>query len=290
MAPSTRRAYATGERSFTCYCQSMNRSPWPASSDLVEDYVTHLFNTGIASSTLSVYLSAIARYHVMHNWPDPTQSARLKAILEGARRMNGVHQDQRLPITPDLLRQLHSRLHLTSNQHIDQRMFGAAFTLAHHFLLRVSEYTSISPARFNPDATLCLDDVHYDRTMLRCTIKQSKTDQRRNGVTLTMQRAESPFVHDVCTGYSEIRRLLYPANFPFFMHASGRFLTRSDVTEALKKCLPDSCDRMRYSSHSFRIGGATAAAADGQPVDAICKKGRWKSASFQRYIRPFPNT
>jgi len=40
-----------------------------------------------------------------------------------------------------------------------------------------------------------------------------------------------------------------------------------------------------YNTHSFRIGSATHLSMDGFTEEDIITKGRWKSASFQRYIR-----
>jgi hypothetical protein len=39
-----------------------------------------------------------------------------------------------------------------------------------------------------------------------------------------------------------------------------------------------------YNTHSFRIGSATHLSMNGFTEEDIKTKGRWKSASFQRYI------
>ncbi|XP_055345056.1 uncharacterized protein LOC129592926 [Paramacrobiotus metropolitanus] len=158
--------------------------------------------------------------------------------------------------------------------------------MAHHFLLRVSELTSPSPTTFGMSATLLLRDVRWNDSMLQLSIKQSKTDQHGKGATLSLTASEAPIIHNACVTYAQQRQHRQPSDLPFFIHSSGRFLTRIDLTRALKTTLPDGEDRARYSSHSFRIGGATSAAADGLSADAICERGRWKSSSFKRYIRP----
>ena len=44
-------------------------------------------------------------------------------------------------------------------------------------------------------------------------------------------------------------------------------------------------DPNRYSTHSLRIGGASALAAAGHPDWFIKKMGRWKSLAFLMYIQ-----
>ena len=44
-------------------------------------------------------------------------------------------------------------------------------------------------------------------------------------------------------------------------------------------------DHRRFTSHSLRIGGASALAAAGMPDWFIKKMGRWKSLAFLQYIQ-----
>ena len=46
-----------------------------------------------------------------------------------------------------------------------------------------------------------------------------------------------------------------------------------------------SLDVSRYTTHSFRVGGASQLAAGGTPEYIIMKMGRWKSLAFLDYIR-----
>jgi len=78
---------------------------------------------------------------------------------------------------------------------------------------------------------------------------------------------------------------------PLFFFQSGAPLTRSSFVTRLKEALSEvGIDPTKYAGHSFRSGTATAAAKIGLSDSAIKQLGRWKSAAYQRYIKPCPTT
>ena len=77
---------------------------------------------------------------------------------------------------------------------------------------------------------------------------------------------------------------------PLFCHKDYSPLTRSQLVNNLRKVLTQAgVDASNFTGHSFRIGAATAAAANGVEDSLIQTLGRWKSDSYKRYIR-IPNT
>ena len=54
------------------------------------------------------------------------------------------------------------------------------------------------------------------------------------------------------------------------------------LSEAVRLC---GLDPSRYKGHSFRIGAASHAAAQGMSDSQIRILGRWKSNAFHKYIR-----
>ena len=78
----------------------------------------------------------------------------------------------------------------------------------------------------------------------------------------------------------------HPGQGPLFVFANGSQLSKSHLSQVVKALArrsgiaPD-----RYSSHSFRIGTVTTAAAAGVPDWQIKALGRWLSDAYQAYIR-----
>lgn len=73
---------------------------------------------------------------------------------------------------------------------------------------------------------------------------------------------------------------------PLFIHWNHRGVTRFQVCTILKLALrlagylPE-----QYNTHPFIIGAATTAGHVGKTNDRIKQMGRWKSNTFQKYIR-----
>ena len=114
----------------------------------------------------------------------------------------------------------------------------------------------------------------------------SKTNQLGYSEIIQIEREQSS--PDLCPVKALQQFLLvHPRKSEsLFVHFNGAPLKRHQFQAALKKAArrlgwPDG----NFSSHSFRIGAATSAAANGVPLETIMQKGRWKSAAVAGYIR-----
>ena len=88
----------------------------------------------------------------------------------------------------------------------------------------------------------------------------------------------------VCSaGFLAIRS---PAPGSFFVFEDGGVLSRQRLVTALTTALQEvGLDPSPYKGHSFCIGTATAAAKVGLSDFLIQTLGRWKSSTFQLYVR-----
>ena len=166
-------------------------------------------------------------------------------------------------------------------------LFQAAFTLAFFGFLRVSEFAAVS--RTDPaKKCLALSDVslHGDLSVLQVRLGYSKTDQRGESSVLSLGNAGNSLVYPVAA-LCRFLRVRPPGDGPLFIHLDRSPLTKFQVNQVLKKGLQlKGFPHQSYSTHSFRIGAATSAAANGFSDEEIQSLGRWRSSAFQRYIRP----
>lgn len=110
-------------------------------------------------------------------------------------------------------------------------------------------------------------------------IRSSKTDPFRVGCQIRVGANNNAVCPVQC-----MRRFLavHPGpGWPLFTYQDFKFLTRQDIVNLLASCLPNI---PHINTHSFRIGGASAAAAAGVPDSTIQILGRWTSDAYRRYL------
>ena len=115
-------------------------------------------------------------------------------------------------------------------------------------------------------------------------IKGSKTDPFREGVTLSIGKTGA----SVCPVAAMQAYLDCKPNRggPLSRTSTGKFLTRGMMCRLVNDTLrSNNLSIAPYSTHSFRIGAATTAAAAGIPDSKIKILGRWSSSVYQRYVR-----
>jgi hypothetical protein len=106
------------------------------------------------------------------------------------------------------------------------------------------------------------------------------------GVTLAIGRASSALVCPVRLLQQLFRRFPLSSSSPLFSLFSGLPFSRTYLIEKVRELLPAiGEDPIKYAGHSFRIGGATAAATLGYTEYEIQLLGRWRSLAYQRYLK-----
>ena len=290
VAPSTKGKYTSRVNIYVHFCTSFNLQQFPVIQNNLILFATHL-SSSTSHKTIKGYLSAIKYVADIQGCTFTFDSyTQLYRLLRGIKRAQGnsFKKPPRQPIFPSLLQALGTKLWLSSIRYEDKVMLWAAMLTAFFGFLRVSEYTSNLVKSFDPDTTLCFRDVTLDAPSNTITIKikASKTDPFHKGVSITLCRnystlcpveALSSFLHSHPTRAG-----------PLFTWHDGRFLTRKHVNSILNRIKPEGMTDM--SSHSFRIGAASTAAAAGFPRWLIQALGRWSSNCYKDYIRIPNNT
>ena len=163
-------------------------------------------------------------------------------------------------------------------------MLWSACTLAFFGFLQSSEYVVPSTKTYDKAVTLSPKDIVMRKNTIQVTIKASKTDPFRVGMSIFITATGYP----ICP-LQALEKYLYYCKCrkgPLFQFSNGHYLTRQALASIVKKGLASyGISPSAYSTHSFHIGAASTAAAAGIPDSLIKSLGRWRSDCYQRYLR-----
>ena len=240
----------------------------------------------VAPSTIRTYLAGVRHLHITRGLPNPLEkSPRLDLAIAGAKRLTHQKNHVRLPITPLILQRMRGVMCLDQHNH---KMLWAASLLGFYGFLRSAEFTVPAAQAYDLTSHLSPQDIavdsHYNPSVIRVRIKKSKTDQFGQGTYVYIGKTNT----DLCPvaailTYMAARGM---APGPLFILQDGSHLTREKLVSLMREVLRSAgIDDTQYASHSFRIGAATTAAANGVQDTVIKSLGRWKSQAYQGYIQ-----
>jgi hypothetical protein len=225
---------------------------------------------------------------------------RLYDTLRGIARTRSTVKRIREALTTDKLRRfLRAMLRWGKWSEYDEALYTALLTIGVFGLFRVGELTSPTTTTFDrdealrfSDITLGADDVGDE--FLDVRLRASKTDVCRRGVTIRMYATGQRDLCPVAAFRRFARRrtkLGFSRDSPAFCKATGKFVTRDDVSKAIKTLARlAGYDPTHFVTHSMRAGGATTMAQLGYDASIIKLFGRWRSDCFTEYIKIAPST
>jgi hypothetical protein len=251
-------------------------------------YVAYLHKEGLKSSSVRVYLAALRAYHIDNGYGNPLEAYLRVQKAVRAMEIDSIGPHQKLPITGEVMLQLHGQLKKDYNSMV----LWAGMTLAYFGCLRAAELTVMESQCFDPNIHLTVQDININEASkyVSVHIKRSKTDKFNKGfhVHIACTQGHVCFfcaLHDMLRGRTQLGLSMQPKS-PLFLFTNGMALTRKQFTQQTRLHLAGlGIDSSKYSGHSFRAGSATTAAMAGMPDWQIKTLGRWKSNCYQTYIR-----
>src|SRR3979411_343162 len=173
-AASTRKAYGTDFRLFKAYCDAKGVSALPASPETVAAYIAAEAQTA-ERSTSGRRGAWIRDAHKLAGLETPTDAEGVKATMRGIRRTYG---GARIKKSPAVAAKMHSMVALAPEGLAGLRD-RALLLLGFAGAFRRSELVDLDVA-----------DLEETETGLLITIRGSKTDQERQGVTIAIARGD----------------------------------------------------------------------------------------------------
>ena len=249
-------------------------------------FITHLFATNYAFSTILSTVSAISYSHKIVGLTDPADNVYIRKLLVGVHKTSRT-MDLRRPFDQNMLGLLVRAAKYVIPDKLLQICIAAMFMLAFHGFLRIGEIT-VRPgvlAEHLIQRSDLLIVPPRDRVIssLQLTIRHAKHQHVDRPIALEIksQSHNCPVVQ-IC----RYLRTRGSSPGPLFVFPDKTPISRTYFSSQLSACLSRAgYDPSLYKCHSFRIDAATTAATRGYTDVQIQAMGRWKSAAFWRYIR-----
>ena len=273
----TWRAYGQRWRGFQAWCQELGLQSLPASTRDIVRYMNQMELDGLSTSTIRLARSAIVHAHRLAGVPDAENPARAPVVSETLRSISArtAPQRQARAMLPEYLDAIRSTALIprgrsnggTPETNVRAILRGrvdiALCTLMRDAGLRRSEAAAITWG----------DVEDWPDGSGRLTIVRSKTN-----------RTGEPEVVAITRSGMAALEAIRPAEPPPEQRVFGlseRQIARRIQEAALAAGLGDG-----FNGHSGRVGLARTMTANGAPVNATMKQGRWKNAqTVARYTR-----
>ena len=237
-------------------------------------FISHLYQLGLTAQTITTKLSAISYYFKLLGRPDVTTHFLVQKALVGVRKLAS-SGDSRLPVTSEMLTKLLNKASWATKSPYQTKLLRAMMALAFHALLRPGECTT-------SQNNLQFQDVELSTNQIIITFRHFKHHVGKPVSIVILAHNGECCPVKALREYLEVRG---PKSGPLFCHRDyhpvSYFQFQQWFQLLLKVCAFKGC----WSPHSFRIGGATMAAARGVSAVLIQQMGRWKSNAYLRYIR-----
>ena len=284
---NTKQAYRSQRDAYLRFCAHFGYSPIPTTDVILCRYAAFLART-IKPVSISCYMNVIRVMHLEAGHQNPLlDNWNLSLVIRGIRRDHNKPAKVKLPITPDILSAIYTKLDFSKPI---MSSFWAACLVGFFSFFRKS---TLLPKSLNHDCKteLCRQDILFTECAVIINVKHTKTLQFHDRL---LQVPLPQIVGSVLCPVMAIKNLMdlsqdIPPYAPLFSYPTqlGRYscLTHVVFVKILRLVL-SSCGlpANEYSGHSFRRGGASFAFSSGVPTELIKSQGDWKSSAYERYL------
>lgn len=273
-------------RSFISFCCYFKLQWLPTSAETLCLYAQLLSHSFKSVKSIQNYISGIKTLHLLTDTDCPFfGNLELKLSLRGLSRLNPHCPRQAAPITPQILVGIHGLLEHDNPVHATM---WCLFLIAFFTLSRKSNLV-VTGTKLKVGHQLLRSDIKQGSAGLLVTFRWTKTIQFGERVL------QSPLVEIpgcVLCPLQAYRNMisLVPARrsdnaFVFPSKSKAKPVTYQFMQKFLKVVISNlGLDSSKYSSHSFRRGGATWAFKSQVPTRLIQVQGDWASQCYMRYL------
>jgi len=282
---NTRRAYGFVYDAFDTWCAETGRVNLPATAETFTSYVSQMITAKAAPAKISQHMGAIRKRHKIHGFDGQPNSEAALQLLRGYRRERAADGEADREAAPLMQPELYRIIATLDPDSITGKRDHLLLVLGFAMMARRSEL-----------AALMLADVIETSDGLDITVRTSKTDKDSRGAVVSIPHGEHPEL-DAVSLVHEWRDLLTsrgivdgPLLRAVDKHGHARGALKPDTVNAIVQDLVRRAklpNPERYSAHSLRAGGLTAALRAGIPLGVAARHGRWSPSSpvVIRYAR-----
>lgn len=285
-APNTNKSY---DQAFDRWKRWADNYPevssLPADPLHIVLYILFLARSAKSFSNINLAICSLAWAHKLAGFPSPTGSIIVVEAINGLKRKLAKPSVRKEPFTLDNIKSI---IDCTNSCSLKDVRDTAMIVLGFYAFLRVDELRRLK-----------CNKVTVHNTHLELTITQSKCDQLRQGSSVVIAKLGGPYcpvdcflryLNTSCTILDEdkfVFRRLIPYKGGFQLTRQNTPMAYNQIREAVKnKAAQIGLDQSKYSTHSMRSGGATAAANFNVKERVFQRHGRWATTqSRDRYVK-----
>ena len=289
LSEATKRTYRNAISIYALFCCSDHDKTkvlgyFPISEANLARFIVYQVNQGYKPASVQTNVAALAYVHNVLGLTSPTSSFAIKKLLLGSRRLVS-GQDQRLPVTLNLLHNFVRSVDRVYPMQYERVMYTAMFLLAFHAFLRVGEYTTRSSGSNHAIPRKSIKFSFKKKQIRSVAITLPHFKHSKQPVTLSLKVGKKPKFCPVLAwaNYVSLRGTM---DGPLFINSDGSAVTTSQFSIVFRQVVVDvNLDPKFFKPHCLRIGGTTWAHSLNFSDSQIREMGRWKSDSYKRYIR-----